>query len=325
MSTYSLTLSNKEQNALYEYRGAVRNVTHTTNRTGSPGKLTFDCVLSRQNGLTEGAEIQFKVNGKQIFKGYVFIIKSGRYGEYSVTAYDQMRYLKANASYSFTGLKLGEIIQQIAADFQLDVGTIEDTGYAIPSLTKEDKSCMDIIDHGLALTQHNTGRTFVFYDDFGKLSLRESVNIKGINIIGDSSLLTDYTYTSDIDSDTYNRIKLARPNKEAGKADIYQFDDSTTQAKWGTLQYYAKVDENLNPAQIEEQGNVLMAYHNRVLKTISADAIGVPDVRAGSMVCFRIKDVPELNAGYFLLADKVTHKYADDDHTMSIEAKILSI
>lgn len=325
MNAYSLTLFNKEQNMMFEYQGAVRNVTHTTNRTGSPGKLTFDCVLNSRSSLNEGAEIQFRVSGQQIFKGYVFAIQSGRWGEYSVTAYDQIRYLKANASYSFAGKKLGEIIQQIAADFQLVTGVIEDTGYSIPSLTKEDKSCMDIIDYGLALTQHNTGRTYVFYDDFGKLSLREAINIKDLNIIGDFSLLTDYTYKSDIDSDTYNRIKLARPNKETGKADVYQFDDSTTQAKWGTLQYYAKIDENLNPAQIEEQGNMLMAYHNRVLKTISVDAIGVPDVRAGSMVCFRIKDIPELNTGYFLLVDKVTHKYADDEHTMSIEAKILSI
>lgn len=325
MMDYSLTLQAPGDGALYSYWGAARNVTYTTNRSGSPGKLEFDCALKRPDGLTEGAQVRFSAKGRPVFMGYVFAVQSTRWGEFSVTAYDQTRYLKANASYSFSGKKLGEIIQQIAADFQLQAGTIEDTGYAIPALTKEDKSCMDIIDYGLALTQHNTGRTFVFFDDYGKLSLREAANIKGTNIIGDSSLLTEYTFKSDIDSDTYNRVKLARPNKETGRADIYQFDDSSTQQKWGLLQYYAKVDENLNPAQIEQQGNMLMAYHNRVLKTITVDAVGDPEIRAGSMVCFRIKDIPELKEGYFLLADKVTHKFEDNDHSMSIEAKILTI
>ncbi|MFQ7553492.1 MAG: hypothetical protein ACLRMZ_28425 [Blautia marasmi] len=66
--------------------------------------------------------------------------------------------MKANASYSFVGKKLGEIIQQIAADMQLSVGTLEDTGYVIPTLTKEDTECFDIIDYGLVLTQNNTGK-----------------------------------------------------------------------------------------------------------------------------------------------------------------------
>ena len=325
MSGYSLTVFNPELNTKYDFANAAESITYTTNRTGSPGKLTFDCVLNTKGGLTEGAQVELVVDGRNVFKGYIFTIESSRNEKCSVTAYDQMRYLKANASYSFVGKSLGEIIWQIAADFQLETGTIEDTGYAIPSLTKEDKSCMDIIDYALALTQNNTGRTFVFYDDFGKLSLQESINIKSVNIIGDSSLLTEYKFKSDIDSDTYNRVKLVRPNKETGKADVYQFEDSETQRKWGVLQYYHKVDENLNSAQIEQQGNMLMAYYNRILKTINVDSMGVPDARAGSMVCFRISDIPELQSGYFLLADKVTHKYRNSEHTTSIEARLLTI
>ena len=325
MRGYSLTVFNAETNAMSEYRDSAQSVTYTTNRTGSPGKLTFECVADSLGNLTEGAQVQLTVNGRQMFKGYIFTVQFTRWGVFSITAYDQIRYLKANASYSFVGKSLDEIIQQIAADFRLEVGTLDDTGYVIPTLTKEDKSCMDIIDYGLAITQNNTGRTFVFYDDFGRLSLQEAIKLKSMDIIGDSSLLTEYTYKSDIDSGTYNRVKLARPNKETGKADIYQFEDSATQQKWGLLQYYKKVDENLNEAQIEQQGNMLMAYYNRVLKTINVDAMGSPDVRAGSVVCFRISDIPELKTGYFLLADKVTHKFENKVHTMSIEARILTI
>lgn len=322
---YKLLIFNSESNTMYDYAPVAQKVDYTTNRNGSAGKLTFSYVQQKTINLTEGAKVQFYVDGQEIFLGFVFVIEQDRWGIVSVTAYDQLRYLKSNASYSFVGKKLGEIIQQIATDMQLQVGTLEDTGYVIPTLTKENTECLDIIDYGLQVTQYNTGKTFVFYDDFGKLSLRESKNMMSDILIGNGSIITDYSYKSDIDSDTYNQVKLVRPNKETGQGDTYIFNDNTTIKKWGLLQKYEKVDENLNEAQISQQGNIMMAYYNRVLKTISIDGVGgVPRLKAGAMAMFKIKDVPELSTGLFLLLDKVKHTFTDGGHTMSIEAKIIN-
>ena len=323
---FKLLVFNATKNTIYDYASIAKDVTYTTNRSGSAGKLEFSYIRKQPDNMTEGARIQFYVDGKEICQGYVFTIKQSRDGEISVTGYDQLRYLKANASYSFVGKKLGEIIQQIAADMQLSVGVLEDTGYVIPALTKEDTECFDIIDYGLVLTQNNTGKTFVFYDDFGKLSLREAKNLMSDIVIGNESLLTDYTFKSDIDSDTYNQVKLARPNKETGQADIYLFKDSETIKKWGLLQLYKKVDENLNEAQINQQGNIMMAYYDRVLKTISVSGVGgVVGLRAGAMSPFQILDIPELKNGYYLILEKVKHKFENDDHTMDVEATLLTI
>lgn len=324
--TFKLLVFNSIQNTLFDYASITESVSYTTNRNGSAGKLEFSYIWESHVNMTEGAKVEFYADGKEIFLGYVFTIEQERGGRISVTAYDQIRYLKANESYSFVGKTLGEIIQQIAADMQLQTGTLEDTGYIIPVMTKEDTECLDIIEYGLQLTQYNTGKTFVFFDDFGKLSLREAKNMMTDVLIGNESILTEYTYKSDIDSDTYNQVKLVRPNKETGQGDTYIFQDSETIKKWGLLQKYEKVDENLNEAQISEQGNIMMAYYNRVLKTISVDGVGgVVGLRAGAMVMFKVDDVPELKNGYFLLLDKVKHKFKNDDHTMSIEAKLLTI
>lgn len=323
--SYKLLIFNSESNTMYDYAPVTQKVEYTTNRNGSAGKLTFSYAQQKPINLTEGAKVQFYVDGQEIFLGFVFVIEQDRWGVVSVTAYDQLRYLKSNASYSFVGKGLGEIIQQIATDMQLQVGTLEDTGYVIPTLTKENTECLDIIDYGLQVTQYNTGKTFVFYDDFGKLSLRESKNMMSDILIGNGSIITDYSYKSDIDSDTYNQVKLVRPNKETGQGDTYIFNDNTTIKKWGLLQKYAKVDENLNQAQISQQGNIMMAYYNRVLKTISVDGVGgVPGLKAGAMAMFKIKDVPELSTGLFLLLDKVKHTFSDGEHAMSVEAKIIN-
>ena len=323
---YKLLIYNTESNTMYDYAPITEKVSYTTSRNGSAGKLTFSFIQKKAINLTEGAKVQFYVDGAEIFLGFVFVTEQDRWGVVSVTAYDQLRYLKSAASYSIEGKKLNEIILQIATDMQLQIGTLEDTGYIIHTLTKESTECLDIIEYGLMLTQYNTGKTFVFFDDFGKLSLKEAKNMRSDILIGNGSIITDYTYKSDIDSDTYNQVKLVRPNKETGQGDTYNFSDSTTIKKWGLLQKYVKVDENLNEAQINEQGNIMMAYYDRVLKTISIDGVGgVPGLRAGAMAMFKIKDVPELSGGLFLLLDKVKHTFSNGEHTMSLEAKIINL
>lgn len=323
--SYRLLVYNPGTGDVYDYAPIIQDVSYTTNRTGSPGKLEFTYIQKSPINMSEGARVQFYADGREIFSGYVFVTEQDRWGQISVTAYDQIRYLKAGASYCFVGKKLGEIIQQIAADMQLQTGDIEDTGYVIPTLTKEDTECLDIIEYALQLTQYHTGKTFVFYDDFGRLCLKEAKNLMSDIVIGNGSLLTDYTFKSDIDSDTYNQVKLVRPNKETGKGDTYVFKDSETIKKWGLLQKYEKVDENLNEAQINEQGTTMMAYYDRVLKSLTVEAMGVPGLRAGAMSQFMIKDIAELSGGYVLLLEKVSHKYSNDSHTMKVEARVLTI
>lgn len=322
---YKLLVYNIASQSVYDYAPIVEQVTYTTNRKLSAGELNFTYIQKVPVNMTEGAKVQFYVNGRGIFEGYVFTIEQDRQGIVEVTAYDQLRYLKTNESYAFIGKTLGEIINQIATDMQLQTGTLENTGYVIPMLTKEDTQCLDIIDYALGLTQYNTGKTYSIFDDFGKISLREAGSLLSAEIIGNRSLLTDYTFKSDIDSDTYNQIKLVRPNKETGQGDVYIFNDSSTIGKWGLLQKYEKVDENLNEAQISEQGNIMMAYYDRVLKDVSVDCIGIPGLRAGGMVTLKIRDIPELRSGYRLLLDKVKHKFSNGEHTMSFEARMLNL
>lgn len=321
---YKLLVYNVTSQSVYDYAPIVEKVTYTTNRKLSAGELNFSYIQKSPLNMTEGAKVQFYVNGKGIFEGYVFTIEQDRQGMVEVTAYDQLRYLKTNESYCFIGKKLGEIIQQIATDMQLQAGVLEDTGYVIPMLTKEDTQCLDTIDYALGLTQYNTGKIYSVFDDFGKISLRESGTMLSAEIIGNRSLLTDYTFKSDIDSDTYNQIKLVRPNKETGQGDTYIFNDTSTIKQWGLLQKYEKVDENLNEAQISQQGNIMMAYYDRVLKDLSVDCIGVPGLRAGGMVTIRIKDIPELKNGYRLVIDKAKHVFTNGEHTMSLDARILN-
>ena len=309
------------QTTIMDYSTAATDAELTTNRFDSPAKLTFTVLEQSGISIPEGSSVELAVDGLKMFKGYVFTASQSRDGEVEYTAYDQLRYLKANASYVFEAMTLPQIIQQIAADFDLTCGTLVDTGYAFPCLIKENTSCLDIIFDALAETIYMTGKIYVFYDNAGALTLVEAKDMYSNTLIGDKSLATDFTYKRDIDSETYNRIKLVRPNSETGRADTYIAEDTETQAKWGLLQYYDQVDENLNAAQIEQMCMQYLQYYNRVVQSLTIDALGVPGLRAGMIVPVRISAVDSLSVSRLMLTEKVTHKFDGDDHTMSIEVK----
>ena len=160
-----LLIINQDTGIHWNCTNSVTTVNYTTNRTGSPGTLQFTILKSESLTFQEGDVVRFSADGTVVFYGWVFSKSKDRWGVIEVTCYDMLRYLKANNSYYFEGLTAGEIIAQIAADYQLPLSVIEDTGYAIPSLSEEDQCCLDIIGSAVEETLLNTGKVYVFYTD----------------------------------------------------------------------------------------------------------------------------------------------------------------
>lgn len=304
---------------MIEISGLVESCEWVTNRTGQPGKFTFTYLKDKDVTFTEGDVVRFSVDGQVQFYGWVFTRSETRWGEVSVTCYDRLRYLKANASYTFYAQSAGDILRQIAGDLQLDVGTVEDTGYKLPSLVEQDQTCLDILQTAIEQTLLNTGRIFVLYDDGQGLALQEAANMMSDVVIGDRSLLTDYTYTTDIDKQTYNSIKLVRPNEETGRADVYIQEDSGTIGQWGLLQLYQKVDGDANEAQIKAQAAVTLEYYNRVLKTLKISSLGVPGLHAGQMILVKADGMGDTGVSQYVMLERVSHRWENGVHTMDLE------
>lgn len=316
---YQLIITEKRTGNLWDCAPIVEKVELTTERTGSPGTLKFTLIKAGDISFVEGDEVVFSVDGQRLFYGWVFTKSKDRWGVIDVTCYDRIRYLKANASYNFYGLTAGEILTQIAEDFALPLGQIEDTGYKIPSLIEQDKSCIDMINDALNQTLLNTNRVYVFFDTPEGLCLRAAENMISDVLLGDRSLVTDYTYKTDIDQQTYNSVKLVQPNKETGKGDVYEAVDSGNIGRWGLLRLYQQVDEDLNQAQIKAQAEATLRYYNRRLRTLSLESIGVVGLRAGQMVYVRIQNLGDVDLSSYVLIDRASHTFENDTHTMSLD------
>lgn len=311
-----LIIANKSSGKMWEISNSTPEVTLSTERTGSPGTLKFSVLKAGDLSFTEGDIVRFSVDGQLQFYGWVFTKSKDRWGEIQVTCYDRVRYLKANASYNFEAQTAGDMLRQIAADLQIDVGQVADTGYPIPDFCKEDESCLDILGEAIEQTLLNTGNIYVLFDDGNGLALRQPRDMISDVVIGDMSLLTDYAYKTDIDEQTYNSIKLARPNEETGRADVVVVEDSANIAQWGLLQLYQKVDEGLNTAQMQAQGRASLQYYNRRMRTVKASALGVPGLRAGQMVRMKVSYLGDISLDQYVLLDQVSHTWENDKHTM---------
>lgn len=309
-------LQNKATGQIWEISNCVQTCSWSTERTGSPGQFTFTINANGGISFVEGDTVRFSVDGQLQFYGWVFTKQKDRWDVIDVTCYDRLRYFKAEQPYTFYDQSVSDMITQIAADLQVNVGSVADTGYRFPSYVWEDGTCLDLIGEAVQKTLLNTGDIYVFYDDGNGVALSRPEDMISDVMIGEKSYLLDYTYKTDIDEQTYNSIKLARPNEETGRADVVVVEDSANIDRWGLLQLYQEVDETLNTAQMQAQGEATLAYYNRRMRTVQVSALGVPGLRAGQMVMMKVPGLGDINLDQYVLLDKVSHTWENDKHTM---------
>jgi hypothetical protein len=320
-----LLIDNKK-GSIWDLSELVSEITWKTKRKGSPSSLDIKLLKDSQSSISNGDVISFKVDNNKVFYGYVFNNGGSKEPVINLTAYDQIRYLLFNDTYVSKNKKASQILTQIANDRVLRIGTIEDTGYVIPTLLEDDKKLLDVIYSSLEKTLMSTGKTYTLYDDFGSLCLRNINNMKQIAVISDDSNLGNYDWSNSIDSDTYNRIKIVRDNKDTKGRDVYIVQDSNSIGKWGRLQYYKKVDEKMNKAQIQEMINATLKLKNRETKTlklkdvISTDIEADLKLRAGSGVYV---DINKRGIKQYYLIEEATHKFEKGNLVMDFDLKVV--
>lgn len=295
------------------------DVVWETTRIGQPGKLTFNVVNDDVINFQEGNPVLFRVNEKDVFFGFVFVKERDKDQIIKVTAYDQLRYLKNKDTYIYENMKASDLVKKIINDFNLQAGIIEDTGYTIAYRIQDNKTLFDIIYDALDLTLMNKGKMYVLFDDFGKLNLRdvETMKIPAL-VVGDYNS-QNYEYKTDIDTDTYNKVKLYRDNEETGKREIYIAQDSNNINNWGVLQYYEKVDENTNPKAKAES---ILKLKNKKMRTLQLkEVLGDIRVRAGTSVMTLLKDVGDISVQQYMIVEKAKHVFGNDEHWMTLDLR----
>lgn len=288
-----------------------------THRKSMPGKLTFDVIKDEILGFHEGDMVRFDYDGHKIFAGFVFIKKRKNNRIISVTAYDQLRYLKNKDTYVYKNKTAAQLLKMIADDCtpKLQLGIVADTKHVIASRVEDNQEFFTIMDNAGSITTQNTGELYILYDDYGKLNYRNAKQLK-LDILIDEESGEAFEYTTSIDENTYNKIKLVRENKKTGKREIFIAQDSENMNQWGMLQYTDSVDEGENG---KVKADALLALYNRKSRKLHINKIfGDYRVRGGSTLGVQMY-LGDLTVANFMMVETVKHNFYESKHQMDLK------
>lgn len=291
----------------------------STERKDAPGKLVFKVVKDDILDFSEGSAVRLRVDGDNVFYGFVFKQQRDRDKLITVTAYDQLRYLKNKDTRIYENMTASDFVKSIADDYSLNPGVFDDTGYVIESRVEENTSLFEMIANALDMTLLNTGRMYVLFDDFGRLTLRslESMYVgeSGAYLMVDEETGENYEYTSSIDDSTYNKIKLTYDNEDTGFREVYIAQDSSNINRWGILQYFDTLQEGENG---QAKADALLSLYNKKTRSLRiTNALGDNRVRAGSMIVVNL-DLGDVKLKNFMLVEKCKHTYKESEHWMDL-------
>lgn len=198
---------------------------------------------------------------------------------------------------------------------------------------------------------------FYVRDDFGTVGLHEILCDflfdengelrKEYLVIGDESLLGDYNYEVEIDSNTYNEFifmyskeknsnsKETKSNKQVDEKENFIAIQAGTQIKntntsldgqkigddtipkWGKLNKILEVKKNSNKYKLADYAKVVIEYYNQPTRSLKLSAIGYDGIYAGNSFILSLKKLKQKYMPVYVIS--ATHKYNGDVHTMDLE------
>lgn len=314
MRKAELIFQNNLNGEVWELSEVATSISFKTKRRGEPSSIEIEVVTTLD--FPYGSSLAVKIDEVKLFYGFLFKVKKGKQNKRTLVFFDQLKYLLRSNTYVFKDLNLNQVISAIAKDFQLKTGALNAPTTKLPTILKEDKSALDAIQECMDEVLTRTGRLCVFWDEFGSLRIDEPKNLMIQTVLADASIISDFEWEGSIE-DSANIVKLVHDNKKTGRREVYIYQDTNNIKKWGKLQFFKKMDENANEAQIKQMGEMYIKLKNRPTESVSLSfSVGDLSFRAGKAVYV---DVREIGLSGWYVLEEVEHVFKGSSHTMEVK------
>lgn len=320
-----MIVQNTNTSKAYDVSDLISDIEINQEIQDNPGKLTFTLNnLFNEDYINEGSPVSLKINNNNIFFGYIFKLSKNEKKVLKITAYDQLRYLKFKDTYVLKAMTCNQIFSKICSDYNITHRVKYSSNHVLPAKIEDNKNLAEIIQYAFDKTFIDTGDWFFMRDNFGTLEFLNVWEERTTLAIGDESLLNNYEYESSIDDETYNQVKLVKENKKTKKREIYIVKDSKNINKWGILQYFDKVDEKMNSAQIGERAEMILKRYNKPKKSLKLECLGDFRIKAGCGVVLLISNLKnDVPYNKYVIVRSVSHKISNNMHTMNLEVEVV--
>jgi len=310
----------------------VHEMTYSTEwMTGAPGTLELLVVMAPWDDslafLTKahigahdkhGHLVQFSIDGEGVFYGYITDVQLDKAPLMTVTARDQIFYLKSKDILYTENMTASDIFTDVCNRKAHLVHRVQSAAGAIlePHDYKADSTMFNMIKYAIDWANVLEGTQYMIRDEFGVLVFTELGRLHTGIRLGDGEYAIDYQYQSSIEGETYNHIKFYRANEEIGMYDTWVAQDSGTMARWGELGLIVEADKNLTDAEIMGEAQRFLGFYNAPLETLSVSALGRLGVYAGNGISLDIGRI-ELAGNFWVTNAK--HTFKDCYHAMDLE------
>ena len=312
-------------NQMYDITDIVSSPSWSTSTNFQAGKFTFSILESKSVFLKSGDIIEAKNDGKTFFIGKVFSRSKSKDKSWKITAYDNLFYLKNEDTLIFGASSAASRFKTICETQGLSYKVLDNPGYNCPAAVMDGKTYFSMLDESIKDTRTNYGVRYGICDNAGTLEFYNYNRQITKLVLGDESLVTNYSYQSSIE-DSANSVQVVREDSEKKTREIYTASNSGTIQKWGKLQIVEKVtDADLNSSQLQSQANALLAENNQETRTLSLDAVGNFELQAGNSFVLRLSDLEKEGISQDSLALVLSCSHSlGPVHTMSLEVEVLA-
>lgn len=279
-----------------------------------PSKLTFKVLKTEGLSFHEGNSVLFRYDGEDVFFGFVFSKKRNKEEYIEVTCYDQLIYLSKNKdSINYKDKSTSDLLKFLCAENHLKIGEIADTVFPV-SRDEDNKSYLEMIKNSIDVTLQNTKKLFVIYDDFGKVTLKNIEDMKIDLVVSDNNSI-NFDYTSTIDQETYNQIKLVYEDTENGKREVFIEKDSKHINQWGLLQKFDTVKKGEDGVA---KAQALLSLHNQVQRKLKmSGVVGNTAIRGGTMLVIKL-NLGDFETSKYMIVDSCKHKFKKDEYFVDL-------
>lgn len=320
-------------------------VVWTTEQQGSPSKLEFT-VLKFTDGdqlsFNEGATVIFKYKGQEVFRGRIFTKQRDKDHHIACTAYDSLRYFKNKMNprvYNMhTGTTTTKILDALCSSNEnsFTKGEFEDSKQVVTWNEVNPTTLFDIIKEASEQSYVTDPKhtRYTLYDEGGKLYYKsqESMKLKPALLI-DKNTLENFSYTSSIDEETYNRVllywgddegtttkKKKTTSEERMPAGLYDVQSDENIEAWGLLQYTEKIDSR--SSNYKDKAKKILETYNQKTRDLSLQGVlGDVRVRAGSSVLIDL-DLGDVAPKKYVFVLKARHIFEHKHHSMDLDVEL---
>lgn len=316
-------IKRRTSNNSWDVRSLVTQAKLTKDIQYNAGEFDFTLNEVNDNFAVHNGDIVIaEWDGVPVFYGYVFIWELERGRQYKITAYDSLRYFKSSDSHVFPVSTLEQRFKTICNILKLKHKIIAHTSHKLKSELCDEKTYFAMLQGFIQQQQRATGHAFFIDDNFGVVELRKCPFNNLNMIIGDESLVTDYTFKRSIDQSA-NVVRLVKNSNAKGHKSVKTVSANGGNInEWGKLIYTKAVTSKSNDAQMHKAAQDLLRQKNRQANEMKLTCIGNTELQPGNTVLVKIQDLADIGIGTKrFLIKKATHNFSSE-YTVDLEMNV---